>query len=88
LKLISTKKAFEADKAALSEKLEQTEKALTEQSEQVKVFADAGAVKKSVDPEDDEDEDGEEIRKSAPETSFWNNIYLPKGLINALGYKS
>jgi hypothetical protein len=87
-KIDEVTKAFEADKAALSEKLEQTEKALTEQSEQVKVFADAGAVKKSVDPEDDEDEDGEEIRKSAPETSFWNNIYLPKGLINALGYKS
>jgi hypothetical protein len=87
-KIDEVTKAFEADKAALSDKLEQTEKALNEQGEQVKTFADAGAVKKSVDPEDAEDEEGEEIRKSAPEKSFWNNVYLPKGVINALGYKS
>ena len=87
-KIDEVTKAFEADKAALSEKLEQTEKALNEQGEQVKTFADAGAVKKSVDPEDAEDEEGEEIRKSAPGKSFWNNVYLPQGVINAMGYKS
>ena len=78
-------KGFEASTAELQEKLEATEQALTEQEEQVKAFATAGAIKKSVDPEDDED--GEELTKSAP-ASVWNNVYLPQGLINSLGYKS
>jgi predicted house-cleaning noncanonical NTP pyrophosphatase (MazG superfamily) len=78
-------KGFEASTAELQEKLEATEQALTEQEEQVKAFATAGAIKKSVDPEDDED--GEELTKSAP-ASLWNNVYLPQGLINSLGYKS
>ena len=78
-------KGFEASNAELQEKLEATEQALTEQEEQVKAFASAGAIKKSVDPEDDEE--GEELTKSAP-ASVWNNVYLPQGLINSLGYKS
>lgn len=78
-------KGFEAQTSELQEKLDAAEKALAEQDEKVKSFANSGAVKKSVDPEDDED--GEEIKKSAPK-SVWNNIYLPQGLINALGYES
>lgn len=78
-------KGFEASTAELQEKLEATEQALTEQEEQVKAFATAGAIKKSVDPEDDEE--GEELSKSAS-SSVWNNVYLPQGLINSLGYKS
>jgi LPS O-antigen subunit length determinant protein (WzzB/FepE family) len=78
-------KGFEASTAELQEKLEATEQALTEQEEQVKAFATAGAIKKSVDPEDDEE--GEELSKSAPK-SVWDNVYLPQGLINSLGYKS
>ena len=78
-------KGFEASTAELQEKLEATELALSEQEEQVKAFATAGAIKKSVDPEDDEE--GEELSKSAP-SSVWDNVYLPQGLINSLGYKS
>ena len=78
-------KGFEASTAELQEKLEATELALSEQEEQVKAFATAGAIKKSVDPEDDEE--GEELSKSAPK-SVWDNVYLPQGLINSLGYKS
>lgn len=78
-------KSFEAQTTELQTKLDATERALAEQDEKVKSFANAGAIKKSVDPEDDED--GEEIKKSAPQ-SVWNNIYLPQGLINALGYES
>lgn len=78
-------KGFEANTADLQQKLEATEKALAEQEEQVKAFAEAGAIKKSVDPEDaDEDE---ELTKSAPK-SVWGNVYLPQGLIKALGYES
>ena len=66
--------------------MEATEKALEEQTAKVEEFAQAGAVKKSVDPE--EDEQVEELKKSEPEKSFWNNVYLPQGIINSLGYKS
>lgn len=78
-------KGFEASTAELQEKLEATEQSLSEQEEKVQAFAKSGAIKKSVDPEDDEE--GEELTKSAP-SSIWDNTYLPQGLINSLGYKS
>ena len=84
-KIDNITKGFEASTAELQEKLEAAEKALSETEEQVSKFADAGAIKKSVDPEDDEEE--EAIAKSAPK-SIWNNVYLPQGVINALGYES
>ena len=84
-KIDNITKGFEASTAELQEKLEAAEAALTETEEQVKVFAEAGAIKKSVDPEDDEEAEGEELAKSE---SIWNNVYLPQGLIKALGYKS
>ena len=84
-KIDTITKGFEVTNTELQEKLEATEKALADQEEQVKAFAEAGAIKKSVDPEDDEE--GEEITKSAPE-SFWGNLYLPQGLVKTLGYKA
>jgi hypothetical protein len=84
-KIDNITKGFEASTAELQEKLEAAEKALSETEEQVSKFADAGAIKKSVDPEEDEEE--EAIAKSAPK-SIWNNVYLPQGVINALGYES
>lgn len=84
-KIDTITKGFEASTAELQEKLEATEAALTEQEEKVKTFANAGAIKKSVDPEDDDEE--ETIKKSAPK-SVWDNVYLPQGLITALGYES
>lgn len=79
-------KSLEEKNVELADKLASAEKALAEQTEKVDAFAAAGAMKKSVDPEDDDDTDGEELRKS--EKSFWGNIYLPEGLIKTLGYKS
>jgi hypothetical protein len=84
-KIDTITKGFEADKVELQEKLEVTEKVLAETEEQVTKFANAGAIKKSVDPEDDEE--GEELTKSASK-SVWGNMYLPQGIINALGYES
>ena len=83
-KIDTITKGFDAQSTELQEKLGAAEKALAEQEEQVKAFGKSGAIKKSVDPEDDEEE---ELVKSAP-TSVWNNIYLPQGLISSLGYKS
>jgi starvation-inducible DNA-binding protein len=82
-KIDNIAKGFEANTIELQEKLEAAEKALAETEEQVSKFADAGAIKKSVDPE--EDEEGEELEKSE---SIWGNMYLPQGLIKALGYRS
>jgi hypothetical protein len=83
-KIEEVAKSVETQKAELAEKLEATEKALEVQTAKVEEFAQAGAVKKSVDSEDDEDV---QLVKSAPQT-FWGNMYLPQGLINSLGYKS
>lgn len=79
-------KSVEEKNVELADKLASAEKALAEQTEKVEAFAAAGAMKKSVDPEDDDDTDGEDLKKS--HKSFWGNIYLPDGLIKSLGYKS
>lgn len=83
-KIDEVAKGFEAKNAELSEKLEGAEKALSEQEQKVEAIASTGAIKKSVDPEDDGED--EEIVKS--EQSFWGNVYLPEGLAKSLGYKS
>ena len=82
-KIDTITKGFEVQATELQEKLEATEQSLSEQEEKVEAFAKSGAIKKSVDPEDDEE--GEDLLKSA---SIWDNTYLPQGLINSLGYKS
>lgn len=84
-KIDTITKGFEASSAELQEKLEAAEKALAETEEQVTKFANTGAIKKSVDPEEDEEE--ETITKSQ-EKSFWGNMYLPQSVIGVLGYES
>jgi hypothetical protein len=78
-------KSFEVQATEIQGKLEAAEKSLADQEEKVNTIATSGAIKKSVDPEDDADE--EELVKSVS-TSVWNNVYLPQGLISALGYQS
>jgi len=84
-KIDDVAKSLESQKTELAQKLETTEKALQEQTAKVQEIANAGAVKKSVDPEDNDEE--ETVVKSTPQ-SVWNNIYLPQALIESLGYKS
>ena len=86
-KIEAVAKGFEVQSTELQQKLETAELALAEQTEKVEAFAAAGAVKKSVDPEDDEEVAEEALAKSAP-TSFWRNTYLPQELISSLGYRS
>jgi DNA-binding ferritin-like protein len=85
-KIDTITKGFEVSTSELQEKLQQAEETVAEQQEKINAFAQSGAIKKSVDPEDDDDAEGEELSKSS--TSVWQNTYLPQGLINALGYKS
>jgi hypothetical protein len=85
-KIDAITKGVEEKNVELAEKLASAEKSLAEQAEKVETFSAAGAMKKSVDPEDDDDTDGEDLKKS--NKSFWGNVYLPDGLIKSLGYKS
>jgi hypothetical protein len=84
-KIETVAKGFEAQNVELQQKLETAELALAEQTEKVEAFAAAGAIKKSVDSDDDEE--GEVLVKAAPQ-SFWKNTYLPQELISSLGYRS
>jgi len=84
-KIDTVSKGFEVQNSELQEKLNAAEIALAEQTEKVAVISAAGAAKKSVDPEGEEEvETLSQI--SAP--SFWKNTYLPQELINSLGYQS
>jgi site-specific recombinase XerC len=85
-KIEEVAKSADAQREELEQKLAAAETALAEQTEKVEAFAAAGAVKKSVDPDDDEDGE-DELVKSAPKP-FWSNIYLPQELVKALGYES
>ncbi len=84
-KIEEVSKSVEVQKEELAAKLTATEIALQEQTAKVEQMAVAGAVKKSVDPEDEE----EVLVKSEPKVeSFWKNVYLDQSLIESLGYKS
>jgi hypothetical protein len=85
-KIENVTKSVTAERDELAQKLATTEQVLSEQSAKVEALANAGAMKKSVDPEDDGDD--EELVKSASENTFWHNIYLPADLVKALGYNS
>jgi len=85
-KIEEVTKSADAQREELEQKLTAAEAQLAEQTEKVEAFAAAGAVKKSVDPDDDEDGE-DELVKSAPKP-FWSNIYLPQELVKALGYES
>lgn len=85
-KIEEVTKGIASERDELAQKLSATEEALAEQSEKVDALASAGAMKKSVDT--DGDEDDEELVKSASAASFWNEIYLPAGLVKTLGYNS
>jgi len=84
-KIEEVSKSIEVQKEELAVKLTATENALQEQTAKVEQMAAAGAVKKSVDSEDEDDV----IIKSEPKAeSFWKNVYLDQSLIESLGYKS
>jgi hypothetical protein len=85
-KIEEVTKSVALEKEELESKLAAAEKTLEEQNVKVEQLAAAGAMKKSVDP--DEEDDDEELVKSTSDKSFWNNVYLPSGLVKSLGYSS
>ena len=66
--------------------IEEQKTALSDATAKIEQLESAGAMKKSVESDDDIDEEDVTIEKS--ETSFWDNLYLPGGLITSLGYDS
>lgn len=85
-KIEEVAKSVTAERDELAQKFAATEEILSEQSAKVEALANAGAMKKSVDPEDDDDD--EVLVKSASRESFWGNIYLPAVVVKTLGYDS
>jgi hypothetical protein len=83
-KIDEVTKSVTAERDELSQKLAAAELALTEQSAKVDALANSGAMKKSVDPDNDEDE----LVKSESSASFWGNLYLPAVVVKSLGYNS
>lgn len=85
-KIEEVTKSVTAERDELAQKLAATEEMVSEQSAKVEALANAGAMKKSVDTEDDSND--EELVKSASSDTFWHNIYLPADLVKVLGYNS
>ena len=83
-KIENITKSFEAQTAELEGKLEASESALAAQEIEFKSLAKSGASKKSIDPEDDDDD---ELIKSA-EPSFWDNVFMPQSTLDALSFRS
>ena len=91
-KLASAINAMTEKQDELTAKVDESTKSVTDSLDvintRVETVENAGAIKKSVD-ETDEEEDvvAKAAEKSAPE-SFWGNLFLPQDLIKSLGYES
>ena len=91
-KLASAINAMTEKQEELTTKVDESTKSVTDSLDvintRVETVENAGAIKKSVD-ETDEEEDvvAKAAEKSAPE-SFWGNLFLPQDLIKSLGYES
>ncbi len=66
--------------------IEEQKTALSEASAKIEDLESSGAMKKSVESDDELEEEEVVIEKS--EETFWTNAYLPRELIKSLGYDS
>ena len=66
--------------------IEEQKTALSEASAKIEDLESSGAMKKSVESDDELEEEEVVIEKS--EEAFWTNTYLPRELIKSLGYDS
>lgn len=65
--------------------IQEQKDALSDASAKIEQLETAGAVKKSVESDEEMVED--EIIAKVDETTFWDNLYLPQELIKAFGYE-
>ena len=66
--------------------IQEQKDALSDASTKIEQLETAGAIKKSVESDEEMVED-EIIAKTAGEPTFWDNLYLPQELIKAFGYE-
>ena len=64
--------------------IQEQKDALSDASAKIEHLETAGAIKKSVESDEDMVED--EILTEKAEESFWDNLYLPQDMIKVLGY--
>ena len=91
-KLASAINAMTEKQEELTAKVDESTKSVTDSLDvintRVETVENAGAIKKSVDEtEAEEDAVAKTAEESAPE-SFWGNLFLPQDLIKSLGYES
>lgn len=65
---------------------EETSATITETKDEIEKVANTGAEKKSVDIDDEVDEDL--IEKNTKTESFWGGVFVPQEITEALGYES
>jgi hypothetical protein len=71
---------------SVEEAQEATSETIEKLNDEVEKMADTGAMKKSVDAEEDADVDDEVVEKSVE--SFWGGRFVPTPVAKALGYES
>jgi hypothetical protein len=91
-KLASAINAMTEKQDELTAKVDESTKSVTDSLDvintRVETVENAGAIKKSVDEtEAEEDVVAKAAEESAPQ-SFWGNLFLPQDLIKSLGYES
>ena len=91
-KLASAINAMTEKQDELTAKVDESAKSVTDSideiSTRVETVENSGAIKKSVDETDEEEDVAVKAAvESAPE-SFWGNLFLPQDLIKSLGYES
>jgi hypothetical protein len=72
---------------SVEEAQEATSETIEKLNDEVEKIADTGAMKKSVDAEEDTDVDDEEVVEKSVE-SFWGGRFVPTSVAKSLGYNS
>lgn len=71
---------------SISEVQESTSETIEKLEDEVEKIADTGAMKKSVDADDTDEDDADVVEKSTE--SFWGGKFVPGAVVQALGYDS
>ena len=91
-KLASAINAMTEKQDELTAKVDESTKSVTDSLDvintRVETVENAGAIKKSVDETEAEEEAVAKIAEQNAPESFWGNLFLPQDLIKSLGYES
>jgi hypothetical protein len=91
-KLASAINAITEKQDELTAKVDESTKSVTDSLDvintRVETVENAGAIKKSVDETDEEEDVAVKVAVESTPESFWGNLFLPQDLIKSLGYES